>query len=368
MSSILNCAARSESWPSRTITAAPATGDRGPKVSPPLRVACCGLGYWGYHVARAFAAEPACRVVRLCDISPEALERARRVAPEASPAARFDEVVGDPAVEAVAVATPVPTHGALARAALEAGKHVFVEKPLAASAAEAEAVVAAASRAGRALMVGHLLLYHPAVEHLVERLAAGDLGEVRYLHAQRTNLGVVRADENALWSLAPHDISLFLRLAGALPDEVSATGGTYLQRGIADVAFFTLRFPGGVLAHGHVSWLDPHKVRRLTVVGSRKMAVFDDGEPAEKIRIYDKGVDGPAFADYGAFLALRSGDVVIPKVAAGEPLAREVAHFVRSVRERTPPRSDGADGLAVVRVLEALQRSLDSGGRPVPLA
>jgi predicted dehydrogenase len=261
------------------------------------------------------------------------------------------------------------SHYPLARTLLEAGKDVFVEKPLALRADHAEELVRLARERQRILMVGHLLLHHPAVRHLKEMVKRGELGDLLYLYSQRVNLGKVRRDENALWSFAPHDLSVALHLLDAEPIDVAARGAAFVQPGIEDVVFLHLRFPGGTMAHVHVSWLDPHKLRKFTVVGTRKMVVFDDMEASEKIKIYDKGVDrGGQIVGYGDALTVRSGDIVIPSVPLQEPLRIECLHFVECVRERKAPLSDGAGGLAVVRVLAAAQASLESGGVPVALA
>jgi predicted dehydrogenase len=262
------------------------------------------------------------------------------------------------------VATPVPTHAALAQRVLEAGKHCFVEKPLAQSAAEAEAVVEAARAAGRTLMVGHLLEYHPGIEQLKGLVDDGSLGDVHYVYGNRLNLGKLRADENALWSLGAHDVSVVLRLAGEEPVECHAHGESYMRESVEDVVFCYLRFPSGLAAHLHLSWLDPHKERRFTVVGSRRMATFDDMTVEQKLAIYDKGFD-QSFDGYREYIQ-RSGDVWFPHVPNEEPLRIECRHFLERMLDGAPPRSDGAAGLRVVRVLEELQRSLDA--RPVQFA
>ena len=283
--------------------------------------------------------------------------------PSARAAADLDEVLADDTVDAVALATPVPTHAALAIQALEAGKHCFVEKPMAQSAADAEAVVAAAERAGRTLMVGHLLEYHPGVVKLKELIDSGELGRVLYIYGNRLNLGKLRADENALWSLGAHDVSVLLRLAGEEPYEVEARGESYMREGIEDVVFCFLRFPSGLAAHLHLSWLDPHKERRFTVVGEGRMATFDDMALEGKITVYDKGFDEQAGrGSYGEYIT-RSGDIWSPRLPNLEPLRTECEHFVQSIRSGTSPISDGEAGLRVVRVLEALQHSLDETRR-----
>jgi predicted dehydrogenase len=281
----------------------------------------------------------------------------------------LEAFLAHPGLDAVALATSAPTHFRLAQRSLEAGKPTFVEKPLTLSSNDARQLVALAESRNLPLMVGHLLEYHPAVEYLKDLAESGGLGDLRYLYSQRLNLGQVRREENALWSLAPHDIAVANFLLGAAPVSVAAVGQAYLTEGVADVAFLTLFYPDGRLAHVHVSWLDPHKTRKLTLVGSRKMAVFDDMEASEKVRLYDKGVDRPpeGTADAEIALKLRFGDILIPRIETEEPLARECRHFVESVRSARQPRSDGRDGLRVVAALEAAQRSLETHGTPQPV-
>jgi predicted dehydrogenase len=245
---------------------------------------------------------------------------------------------------------------------LEAGKHCFVEKPLAQSVADAERAVAAAERAGKRLMVGHLLEYHPGVLKLKELAESGELGDIYYIYGNRLNLGKLRADENALWSLGAHDVSVVLALAGEEPIETVAHGESYVRPGVEDVVFCYLRFPSGLAAHLHLSWLDPHKERRFTVVGAHKMATFDDMAIEGKITIYDKGFDEPP-RGYGEWVT-RSGDIYSPRLPTGEPLRVECQEFLDSIREGRAPRSDGTSGLRVVRVLEQLQSSLRASGRP----
>jgi len=334
-------------------------------VTDPVRVGVVGLGYWGPNLARNFDRLPGAELSWICDSSAESRERWAPEFRDARASADLDEVLADPALDAVAVATDVPTHAALAQQVLEAGKHCFVEKPLAQSVAEAEQVVAAAAASGRTLMVGHLLEYHPGVEKLKEIAEAGDLGDIHYVYSNRLNLGKLRADENALWSLGAHDVSVVLRLAGEEPSECHAFGESYMQPGVEDVVFCYLRFPSGLAAHLHLSWLDPHKERRFTVVGSRRMATFDDMEIERKVTLYDKGFDQD-FRSYGEYIA-RSGDVWSPRVSNEEPLRIECGHFVDCVREGREPRSGGESGLRVVRVLEALQKSLEGSSRAAPV-
>jgi predicted dehydrogenase len=324
----------------------------------PLRIAVAGLGYWGPNLARNFAALPGCELAWCCDASEEARTRVAAQFPGARSSGDLDELLNDATLDAVVLATPVPSHAELTLRVLEAGKHCFVEKPLAQSVADAERVVAAAEAAGRVLMVGHLLEYHPGVQKLKELADSGELGDrIYYIYGNRLNLGKLRADENALWSLGAHDVSVVLYLAGEEPSEVVAHGESYVRDGVEDVVFCFLRFPSGLSAHLHLSWLDPHKERRFTVVGSSRMATFDDMALEGKLTVYDKGFDEDA-RGYGEYIT-RTGDIFCPRIPNAEPLRVECEHFVQCIRRGETPRSDGLSGLRVVRVLEALQRSLD---------
>ena len=322
-----------------------------------VRVGVVGLGYWGPNLARNLAAIPGCEVSWLCDSSAEARAGLERSFPAARSTDVLGEVLDDPELDAVVLATPVSTHAELAVAVAEAGKHCFVEKPLATNSADAERAVAAAADAGRLLMVGHLLEYHPAVARLKELIDGEELGALHYVYGNRLNLGKLRADENALWSLGAHDVSVVLHLIGEEPEECVAHGASYVREGVQDVVFCYLRFPSGIVAHLHLSWLDPHKERRLTVVGARRMATFDDMLIEGKLAVYDKGFDEDA-RSWGEYIT-RSGDIFSPRIPNSEPLRLECEHFVECVRSGATPRSDGHSGLRVVRVLERLQRSLD---------
>ena len=324
-----------------------------------------GLGYWGPNLLRNFNSLPQARVKVCCDLDDAALRRAAGQYPGMATTKDYAELLADPEVHAVIVTAPTPAHYTLAKAALLSGRHVFVEKPIALAVAEAEELAELAEARGKTLMVGHLLMYHPAVAQLKQMIDAGELGDIYYLYTSRLNLGQVRRNENAMWSLAPHDISVALHLLAEQPTEVAAQGLTYLQPNIPDTVFLTLRFASGRAAHVHVSWLDPHKVRRLTVVGSRKMAVFDDVDSTEKLRIYDKGVERPAYDSYGDSLSLRFGDISIPRVDMREPLRLECQHFIDCIQTGQPPLSDGRNGVEVLRVLDAGQRSLERNGEPV---
>jgi predicted dehydrogenase len=332
------------------------------------KVAVVGAGYWGRNYVRNLHGVADAELRWVCDLAEEARARAAKLAPTARITAKLDEVLADPEVEAVVVATNATHHHAHALAALRAGKHVLVEKPMAVSVAQAEEMVAEAKRAGRVLMVGHLMLFHPAVVRLRQLIETGELGRVYYMVAVRVNLGKVRSDENALWSFAPHDLAIILELLRASPEEVWARGECYLQPGIEDVVFVNLRFADRRMAQIHLSWLDPHKERRLTVVGSRKMVVFDDTHATDKLRVYDKGFDQPPeYNTYGEYLSLRDGDIHIPHLELVEPLTAECKHFLRCVREGTTPRTDGKQGLEVVRILAGAERSLREGGVPIKL-
>jgi predicted dehydrogenase len=327
----------------------------------PTTVAVAGLGYWGPNLARNFAALPGASLRWLCDDDAQVRERFAAQYPRTRLTGDLDEVLADEELDAVVLATPVPTHAELAVRVLEAGKHCFVEKPLALTVADAESVVEAARSAGRVLMVGHLLQFHPGVNKLKEIAASGELGDIHYIYGNRLNLGKLRADENALWSLGAHDVSVVLHLAGEEPYEMWARGESYMREGVEDVVFGFLRFPSGLAAHLHLSWLDPHKERRFTVVGSRRMATFDDMDSERKITVYDKGFDEKADT-YGEYIT-RSGDIWSPRVPNDEPLRLECQHFLDCVRTGGTPVSDGDAGLRVVRVLEGLQQSLDESRR-----
>ena len=271
-------------------------------------------------------------------------------------------------VDAVVIATPPVSHYEVASRAIDAGKDVFVEKPLVLDVQEGERLVAQANAAKRILMVGHIMEYNPAIDWLKRYIAEGGLGNVYYLYATRVNLGQVRDNENAMWSLAPHDISMISYLLDDYPLRAAALGSCYVRKGIEDVVFMNLEYAENRVAHIHTSWLDPHKVRSLTIVGQKRMAVFSDTDPQEKVKVFDKGVDVSLnFETYAEYLTLRTGEVYIPLVDNTQPLALECRHFVECVRERKTPRSDGQDGLRVLRVLEAAQQSLDSGGIPIQI-
>ncbi|MHC4460449.1 MAG: Gfo/Idh/MocA family protein [Planctomycetota bacterium] len=334
-----------------------------------LNVAVVGAGYWGKNLVRNFATAKRCNLKYVCDLDEELLAVQKKQFPFIETSSKLEDVLGDNEVEAVVIATDVPTHFGIAEKSLASGKHTYVEKPMTSTADESKMLVELAKEKGLKLMVGHLLEYHPGVGFLKEAIDKGEVGQSYYVYTQRVNLGIVRKDENAWWSLAPHDISIICYLLGSEPESVTAQGQCYLQKDIEDVVFATIKFTGGKMANIHCSWLDPHKIRKVTVVGSEKMVTFDDMEATEKIRMYDKGaaIKHDITTSYADIISLRFGDIVIPKFPGGEPLALECEHFIDCVLDGKPIRSDGVDGLRVVRVLEAGQKSLKSNGEPVKL-
>jgi len=339
------------------------------QLSDRIGIAVVGTGDWGANLVRNYANLAGARLVAVCDSDPQRLARTAAQYPGVRAVASVADVARDAEVQGVVVAASAVSHYALAKALLEAGKDVYVEKPLTLEVAHAEELCRLARAKGRTLMVGHLLLYHPGVQYLKKAVTERAIGDLLYIYCQRVNLGKVRQDENALWSFAPHDLSVILHLIDQEPVDVTARGSAFLQPDVEDVVFVDLRFPSGQTAHVHVSWLDPHKLRKFTVVGSQKMVVFDDMEASEKIKVYDKGVDirTGQVVSYGDALTVRSGDILIPKISLQEPLKLECLHFVECVRERKAPLSDGVGGLRVVKVLDAAQRSLKSGGQPVTI-
>ena len=331
-----------------------------------VRLGVIGAGAWGRNHVRTAAGLADAELAAVCDTSEKVRQSVARAYPGVFVTHDADALLSR--VDAVVIASPARTHAEYARQAVAAGKPCLVEKPFALRVADAEAVSTAAAAAKVPVLVGHLLVFHPAVEALRTLIAGGELGRVLYMYGLRVNLGQVRADENALWSFGPHDVSVALHLLGEAPVRVTAQGSSYLQPAVEDVVFLHMEFASGTLAHVQLSWLDPHKERKLTVVGDRKMVTFDDMEPREKLRIYDKGVTRPPeYASWGESLAIREGDIFIPKIPNVEPLAAELAHFVRVARGAEAPRASAADGVRVVRVLDAATRSLAGGGAPITL-
>jgi predicted dehydrogenase len=334
----------------------------------PVNIGQIGLGAWGRNLLRTFYNIPEARLKLGCDVNAERLSKIGGKFPGVNWTKDYSELVSDSELDAIVIATPPADHFQLAVKALEAGKDVFVEKPLVLNVDDGKKLIDLAEKNQRVLMVGHIMEYHPASLKLKEYIASGKLGRIYYLYSSRINLGKVRDIENSLWSFAPHDISLIMFLLEKTPVSVTSTGASYLQKNIEDVSFLTLHFDDRTMAHIHVSWLDPHKERKLTIVGSKMMAVFDDTESTEKIRLYDKGVDTKLdYNTYGEYLSLRMGDIVIPKVDTSEPLMAECLHFIDCVKNRTQPISDGKDGLRVLTVLTAAQKSMEQGGAPVDI-
>lgn len=344
-----------------------------PGGSGPIRVAVVGAGHWGPNLIRNFDNPPTSSVGLVVDREAGRLEQVRVRFPQVKATENFEEVLADRTIDAVVIATPTSTHHALVKASLGAGKHVLVEKPITTRAAEAEELTALAEKMGVVLMVGHVFLFNQAVQKVRAFLERGDLGRVYYVSMVRTNLGPIRMDVNASWDLISHDVSIANYWLGALPESVSAIGGNWINPGIEDAVFTTLRYPGGVLVNVHASWLNPRKAREITVAGDKRMLTFDDMNLLEPVRIYDKQVTDktmkPAFIDsFAEFRAsVRDGDITIPKISSGEPLRAECDHFLDCVRNRKRPMVGGAEGSAVVKVLEAIDRSMRDGGREQPV-
>jgi predicted dehydrogenase len=328
-----------------------------------------GFGYWGPNLARNLGALAGPRWRHLVDLSPERREKAAALYPHVNVTDDLDAVLADPRTTAVVVATPAASHAPLARRALEAGKHVFVEKPLALSTKDAVELAETADAKGLVLMVGHTFEFNPAVRAMKEYVDSGEIGDVLYLHSQRLNLGRIQNDINAFWSIGPHDVSIANYLLGASPEWVAARGARYLNETVEDVMFVTAGYPNGVLAHMHVSWLDPSKTRRTTVVGSKKMLVYDDMDADARLKVFDKGADRLDADSYGAWqYRLRDGAMHVPSLPMMEPLSTELSHFIECVESGRRPLVDGWNGVRTVAVLEAVDASLREGGAQVEVA
>jgi predicted dehydrogenase len=336
-----------------------------------VRLGIAGFGYWGPNLARNFSSLRTDGVVlaAIAEADPVKRLRAEGLYPGTEVVADAEEIFSDPSIDAVVIATPPDTHFSLVRRALDLGKHVFVEKPLASTVHEAEALVARADDLGRILMVGHVFEYTEAVQHIREAVISGELGEILYIRSLRVNLGIYQRTINVLWDLAPHDVSILNYVLGSEPSAVSAVGRAHITAGVPDIVDLNLYYGDSTLATVVVSWLDPRKIREMTIIGSRKMLVYDDVSSTEKIRVYDKGVDGPSeYESFGQFhYSYRYGDIVSPLLEHHEPLASECAHFVDCIRFGKKPRSDGASGLRVVKALAAAQVSLGRMGQMVTL-
>jgi predicted dehydrogenase len=331
-----------------------------------VKVAVVGVGYWGPNFVRILDELADSELVAVCDADSKKFERLSGLYPHIDFTDDLDTVLRDDRIEAVVVATGSDSHYEVAKKCLMAGKHTLVEKPLALRSSDAMDLVKVAGDGSRVLLVGHLLRYHNGVVKLREYIDNGYLGKVLYIYTTRVNLGKIRKEESALWSFATHDISLVNFLLGGEPEYVTASGQSYVREGVEDVVFVTLHYAGRVMAHLHVSWLDPHKIRKTTVVGDKKMAVLDDMQATEKLRIYDKGVDFvPSYGDYGESLSIRVGDIYIPKIDMVEPLRVECQHFLDCITKGVKPLTGGEHGLQVLRVLEAAERSLREGSKAI---
>ncbi len=328
-----------------------------------LRVAVIGAGYWGPNLVRNLNEAPGADPVAVADLSDERLETIHKRFPAVRTTKDHRELFADPSIDAVCIATPVGTHRRLAEEAFAAGKHVFVEKPIAGSIEDAEAIIRASERARRTLMVGHTFVYNPAVVNVRERIVRGDLGKIYYVDSQRVNLGLHQFDINVLWDLGPHDVSITLYWLDEEPEWVQSVGACYTQPDIEDVVFLTMGFPSGAVAHAHLSWLAPSKLRSMVVIGSHRMAVYDDVQSTEKVKIYDHGVTELSSEELRR--SYRSGDIRSPHIAGTEALQMEMRHFIECVNTGARPRSDGEAALRVVRVLDAGMRSLRAGGARV---
>jgi len=331
-----------------------------------ISIAVVGAGAWGKNHIRVFSEIPNVRLKYICDSDPTKLLSIQTVS-QTKMVQNLESILEDQEVDGVVIASSAVSHYSLAKKLLISGKDVLVEKPMALKVEDAEEMVQISEDKKRVLMVGHSLLYHPVVTKIKEMIKDGELGKIYYMYTQRVNLGIIRQDENALLSFAPHDLSIILYLFEDIPTVVSAHGESYIQKGIEDVVFVSLRFLDGKIANVHLSWLDPHKIRKITIVGSKKMVVFDDMESSEKLKIYDKGVNNHSYDTYGDYLSLRFGNIIIPSVKLLEPLRAEDEHFIQCIESRKEPRTSARDGLKVVSMLVAAQKSLKNGGIPISI-
>jgi predicted dehydrogenase len=334
-----------------------------------LKVGVIGCGYWGPNLIRNFTQLNRSDVIRVADLDEVRLKYIKGLYPFVETTIDYRDIIDDPEIDIVAVVTPVHTHYKFASEALCAKKHVFVEKPITASAIEAENLIDLAEKYQRKLMVGHTFIYTSAVQKMKEIICSGELGDIYYINSQRLNLGLFQQDINVIWDLAPHDISIILYLLDLKPTTTSAIGTSHINSAMEDVAVLTMKFSNSLIAFVQTSWLDPDKIRKMTVVGSKKMLVFDDVQPTEKIRIYDKGVEMPKHYDtYAEFhYSYKYGDIIIPKIDGSEPLYVELDHFLDCITNDETPLTDGYDGLYVVQILEAAEESLKNDNRPVTL-
>ncbi len=334
-----------------------------------VKIGVIGCGYWGPNLIRNFSQISTCDLLIAADLAQERLNHMASLYPSLKVTTNYNDVINNPEIDAVAIATPVFTHRKLAIEAMKEGKHVFVEKPMASSVADALAMLELAEKQNLQLMVGHTFEYNPAVLKIKDLIASGDLGDIYYINSQRLNLGLFQKDINVVWDLAPHDISMILLFLDQEPKYISAIGAPHINPRIQDVATLSMVFNNNIVAYIQTSWLCPNKIRKVTIVGSKKMLVYDDIEPNNKIWIFDKGVEAPMHYDnFGDFqYSYRYGDISIPKVDNIEPLKVELLHFIKCIEENIRPNTDGNNGLRVVKILEASQLSIDNEGKPFPI-
>jgi len=334
-----------------------------------LKIAVVGCGYWGPNLIRNFYSLPDCQVKKVCDLSPQRLEHMQKLYCEVNTTTNFEEIVRDPEIDAVAIATPVRSHFLMAKKCLAVKKHILIEKPMASSSEECKELIELADKQQLILMVGHTYIYSPAVRKIKELYEKGELGEILYLNSRRLNLGIFQNDINVIWDLAPHDLSIIFFVLNKFPTSVNCQGKTNINLGIEDVANITMDFSDGGFATIQISWLDPYKVREMTFVGSKKMLVYNDLEPIEKIKIFDKRVSTPPYYDNFAEFqySYHYGDIYSPYLKQSEPLKLECQHFLDCIKNQTKPETDGYNGLRVVQVLEAASESLKKGGSKIKL-
>ena len=334
-----------------------------------IAVAVVGCGYWGPNLIRNFNALPECKVRYVCDKDKKRLAHMKQLYPSVEPTEDFGKIVGDKEIDAVVVATPVHLHYELAKMALQAGKHTFVEKPMTQTSAQANELVQIAAKKELTLMVGHTFIYSAPVRRIKEIVKSGDIGEIQYISSRRLNLGLFQKDINVAWDLAPHDISIILYLLGKPPISVNCQGKAHINKDIEDVTNMSLDFENGGFATIHSSWLDPNKIREMIIVGSKRMIVYDDNEPLEKIKIYDKRVEAPPHYDTFAEFqySYHYGDMIAPYIKQTEPLKVETQHFLDCIKTGKKPESNGLEGLRVIQILEASSRSLKNGGAKVEI-
>lgn len=335
-----------------------------------INIAVVGCGYWGPNLIRNFNSLTESNVNLICDIDEDRLNHMKQLYPNAETTTDFDKIIDNKDIDAVAIATPVYLHYDLAKKSLQAGKHTFIEKPMASSVAECKELIGIAEKKQLTLMVGHTFIYTAAVQKIKEIADSGEIGQVQYISSRRLNLGLFQKDINVAWDLAPHDISIFLYILGEMPKSVNCQGKANVTPGIEDVTNMTIHFSNGGFAVLHSSWLDPNKIREMTIVGSSKMIVYDDTEPLEKIKIYDKRVETPPHYDTFAefHYSYHYGDMYAPYLKQGEPLKIECQHFLDCIKTGAKPNSSGYEGIQVIQILEAASKSLKNGGEKIEIS